>query len=162
MDEDRTLIAEIVGTAHANGLTQKILAARSGITEETLSRMKKRGSGNLGLVVKLARAAGTRLGLVDSSAPPRRTRGPVSFRDKYAVALAWSNKDASDEVLIRRALVKPRFQLLLDAAVEFGVNKLSSEWERLKAEGSSEALNALSTTERMLRHIHDGYRQAAG
>ncbi len=162
MEEDRSLIARIVETAHAKGLTQKALAARGGITEETLSRMKKRGSGNFGLVAKLARAAGTRLELVDSSVPPRRIQRPGSFRDKYAVALAWSHKDAPVDVLIRRALVKPRFQLLLDAAVEFGVDKLSTEWEHLKAERSSEVTKVHATTERILRHIHDGYRQAAG
>lgn len=162
MEEDRTLIARIVETAHTNGLNQKALATRSGITEETLSRMKKRGSGNFALVAKLARTAGVRLGLVDAWAPPRRVRRFRSFRDKYAVALAWSNKDAPDDVLMRRALVKPRFQQLLDAAVEFGIDQLSVEWERLKAEGSSEAMKVGPTTERILGHIHDGYRQTTG
>lgn len=162
MEKDCTLIARIVETARTKGLTQKALAARSGITEETISRMKKRGSGNFGLVAKLARAAGTRLELVGSSVPLRRIQRHGSFRDKYAVALAWSNKDAPVDVLIRRALVKPGFQMLLDAAVEFGVVKLSTEWEHLKAEGSSEVTKIRATTERMLRHIHDGYRQAGG
>lgn len=84
-----------------------------------------------------------------------------SFRDKYAVALAWSNKDASDDVLMRRALVESRFQMLLDAAVEFGIDKLPAEWEYLKAEGSSETMKASTTTERILKHIHEGYRLAA-
>ena len=60
MEEDRTLIARIVETAHAKGLNQKALATRGGITQEALSRMKKRGSGNFTLVARLARAAGTR------------------------------------------------------------------------------------------------------
>lgn len=158
--EDHTLIAQIVEAAHARGLTQKVLAARADITEEALSRMKKRGSGNLNLVAKLAREAGARLELVDSSVPPRRIQRPRSFRDKYAVELAWSNKDASNDVLMRRALVQPRFQLLLDAAIEFGVDKLSAEWECLKDEDSSEVTRVRATTERILRHIHDGYRQA--
>jgi transcriptional regulator with XRE-family HTH domain len=160
MDEDHTLIAQIVEVAHARGLNQKALAARSGISEETLSRMKKRGSGNVALVAKLAQATGMRLGLVDLLAlPQRRQHGRGSFRDKYAVALAWSNKEAPDDVLVRLALVKPRFQMLLDAAVEFGVGTLSEEWERLKADGTPEALKVRATTERILGHIQDGYRQ---
>lgn len=162
MNDDCTLITRILQTAHAKGLNQKALATRVGITEETLSRMKKRGSGNFALMAKLARAAGAQICLVDSSVPQRRVQSFGSFRDKYAVALAWSNKSAPDDVLVRRALVKPRFQLLLDAAIEFGIDRLSSEWEQLKAEGSSEVLKVRSTTERMLRHIHDGYRQASG
>jgi len=162
MQEDHSIISRIVEVAHAKGFTQKTLAARAGITEETLSRMKKRGSGNLGLVSKLARAVGLRLGLVDSLAVPRRIQRHGSFRDKYAVALAWSNKDAPNDVLIRRALVRPRFQVLLDAAVEFGVDKLTAEWEHLKAEGSSEVMKVCATTDRILKHINDGYRQTTG
>lgn len=162
MEDDRTLIARIVKTAQANGLNQKALALRGGLPEETLSRMKKRGSGNFAAVARLARAAGTRLGLVDSPVSPRHSQCPASFRDKYAVALAWSNKGVPDDVLMRRALVKPGFQLLLDAAIEFGVDALLAEWNRLKAEGSPEALKAASITERLLGHIHDGYRQTTG
>ncbi len=162
MQEDRTIIAQIVETAHAKGLTQKTLAARAGITEETLSRMKKRGSGNLELVSNLASAVGLRLELVDSIGAARRIRRHGSFRDKYAVALAWSNKSASDDVLIRQALIKPQFQMLLDAAVEFGVIRLITEWKRLKDERSLDVMKICATTDRILKHINDGYRQATG
>ena len=83
-----------------------------------------------------------------------------TFREKYGVALAWSNSQASNDVLIRRALVAPRFQVLLDAALEFGIDKLSAEWALLREEGSSETLRAAPVTERILRHIREGYKQA--
>lgn len=153
------LVSKIVAAARTRGLSQKALAARSGISEETLSRMKKRESGNLSLVAKLAQAAGTQLGLVDSSVP-RRRQPPGSFRDRYAAALIWSNADASDDVLVRRALIKPHFKMLLDAAVEFGLDRLSAEWEHLIVEASPETMKVRSTTERILGHIRDGYRQA--
>lgn len=160
METDNTLIAQIVAAAQAKGLTQKALADRSGITEETLSRMKKRGSGNFGLVVKLAQVAGTPLSLASLPTPYAVAQADVPFRTKYAVPLAWSNKNVSDDVLIRRALVKPSFRLLLDAAIEFGIEKLSKEWVRLKSDGAEEVARAAPVTERILRHIEDGYRQA--
>lgn len=160
METDNTLIAQIVAAAQAKGLTQKALADRSGITEETLSRMKKRGSGNFGLVVKLAQVAGTPLSLASLPTPYAVAQADVPFRTKYAVPLAWSNKNVSDDVLIRRALVKPSFRLLLDAAIEFGIEKLSMEWARLKSDGAEEVARAAPVTERILRHIEDGYQQA--
>lgn len=153
------LITQIVEAAHAQGISQKALAFRAGVPEETISRAKKRGSARLSVVELLARAAGTEIGLVGRAAS-RRSRAGGDFRDKYGVALAWSNASASNAVLVCRALVKPRFQILLDAAIEFGLDTLSMEWERLKAEGSSEALKASPVTERILGHIRDGYQQA--
>ena len=159
MKTENTLISQILAAAQAAGLSQKVLADRSGIQEETISRIKKRGSGNFGLIVKLAQAAGAPLCLASESTPapaiPAKT-----FRDKYGVMLAWSNKNASDNVLIRRALVKPGFRLLLDAAVEFGVDRLVGEWARLKTEATEEAAKAAPVTERILRHIENGYQQA--
>lgn len=157
--ETSNLITQIVETAHAQGISQKALALRAGIPEETISRAKKRGSARLNVVELLARAAGTAIGLV-GRAPYRGSRAGGDFRNKYGVALAWSNASASNAILVRRALVKPRFQMLLDAALEFGLDKLSAEWERLKAEGSSDALKASPVTERILGHIHRGYQQA--
>jgi transcriptional regulator with XRE-family HTH domain len=159
MEDGRELIEGIIAAAQAKGLSQKALAARSGVPEETLSRMKKRGSGNLALVARLASAAGTRLALSGTSLRPRKE--PRSFRDKYAVALAWSNPDASTDVLIRSALLKPGFQLLLDAALEFGIDRLMAQWALLKAEGSPDAVKSAPVTERLLKHLHDGSRQAA-
>lgn len=160
MKTDNTLIAQILTAAQAAGLSQKTLADRSGITEETLSRMKKRGSGNFSLVVKLAQAAGTPLCLANAPMPAAAAAQGRSFRDKYGVSLAWSNKHASDEVLIRRALVKPGFRLLLDAAVDFGIDRLATAWAQLKQEGADEVGKAAPVTERILRHIEYGYQQA--
>lgn len=160
MKTDNTLIAQILAAAQASGLTQKTLADRSGITEETLSRMKKRGSGNFSLVVKLAQVAGTPLCLTNVPSPATALPRARSFRDKYGVMLAWSNNKASDDVLIRRALVKPGFRLLLDAAVEFGIDRLLTAWAQLKSAGADEALKAAPVTERILRHIEHGYQQA--
>ena len=84
----------------------------------------------------------------------------TSFRDRFSGALAWSNKGVPDDVLIRLALINPKIVPLIEAGVEFGIDKLFLEWENLKAEGSPEAIKVQQTTERILKHIHEGFRQA--
>ena len=83
-----------------------------------------------------------------------------SFRDKYAMQLAWSNKHASDDVLIRCALIKPGFRLLLDAAIEYGLDRLEIIWSQLKSEGGEEVSRAKPITERLLKHLKYGYQKA--
>jgi len=52
------IVNEIIQLAKANGLDQATLAAKSGITPESLSRLKKEGRCRLSTVLSLARAAG--------------------------------------------------------------------------------------------------------
>lgn len=156
-----TVISQIIEKAHKDGLSQKGLAKRVGISEESLSRMKKRGSARLGLVTQLADAVGLRVTVVPKNTqPPRQPpaeRQP--FRDRYR-ALVWSNPDTDDSIYLRRALLQPTFQMLLDGAVEFGLPRLEQEWQLLDAEGSPEAQRAAARVQRMLKHLHDGYEQA--
>ncbi len=63
------LIARILGFAGAKGIDQATLAARAGISPESLSRLKKAGSCRLATALDLARAAGlTALDLTDQPA----------------------------------------------------------------------------------------------
>ncbi len=160
-----TLIDQIISAAHDRGLDQTALAARAGVPKETLSRAKKRGSAGLDIVQALARAAGVNLGIVPAapsfrSAPSSRSAPAATFRERHRV-LAWSNPGASPAVLLRRALVAPEFSTLLDAALEFGVDEVNQEWERLKSSGDPEAKRAAPITDRILRNIRHGYQQAA-
>ncbi len=157
-----TVISQILRAAHARGINQKDLAARAGISEETVSRAKKRGSARWAVIEALARAANVNVGLVSAA---QIRRAPVlppdaSFRQRYRW-LVWANPSAPDEVLLRRALVNPEFRTLLDAALEFGVDRITREWDLLKAEGDEETVRAQPMTDRLLRNIHDGYQQAA-
>lgn len=52
--------------------------------------------------------------------------------------LVWSNPQASDAVHIRAALVRPRFHLLLDIAMEFGLPRLRAEWNILQTDDTPE------------------------
>lgn len=160
--ENKTLISQIISAAQARGINQKALAARAGVPEETLSRAKRRGSARLDIVEALARAANVSIGLVSGAQPrcPPAKLPKTSFRDQYHW-LAWANPNASDEILLRQALVKPEFRTLLDAAIEYGVSKITSEWELLKTEGDVETLRAMPVTDRILRNICNGYQQAA-
>lgn len=157
MTKKSPLIAEIVEYAREQGLNQKELASRAHLPEETVSRAKTRGRATLEVTEALAAAAGAKLIL---AGPRRATTLSRDFRTKHGVALAWSDRNAPDDVLIRQALLQPRFQVLLDAAVTFGLDKLKGEWMRLRAEESPEALKARPATERMLAHLDDGYLQA--
>ncbi|MBL9152272.1 MAG: hypothetical protein JNK37_07300 [Verrucomicrobiales bacterium] len=74
--------------------------------------------------------------------------------------LAWSNRFASDSIRIRVALCRPRFDLLLDLALVFGLDRLEREWRVLEEEGSPEVCRVTPRVERILNHIAEGFRRA--
>ena len=82
------------------------------------------------------------------------------FWRKYP-GLVWSNRDADDSVYIRAALLRPRFDRLLDIALEFGLERLQHEWALLKGEPSNEIERAKNSVERILRNIEAGFTSAA-
>jgi hypothetical protein len=174
----QSLINTIINQAAAKGISQKALAARAGVPPESLSRMKRRPSVRAGALERLALGAGLRLALVanvdvdadsDLARPAAQPRmasppsspvvSPLPFTQKYR-QLVWSNPDAPAEVFVRQALLKPDFSVLLDAAMEFGLDFVDAQWAVLMAEGSKEAVRAKPATERTLRNIRGGYEQA--
>lgn len=76
--------------------------------------------------------------------------------------LAWSNPTADNSVHIRAALVRPRFDRLLDLALAFGLERLRVEWQWLNAEPAADTERARPAVERILRHIEKGFSHAAG
>lgn len=168
--DDDSLIADILREAARRNLSQKALAARAKLSEEALSRMKKRGSARLSAVLKLAHAAGVRIAIVPEKPRsatkcatlerPAATELPKRFRDRHP-ELVWSNRGADDAVYIQRALLDPRFTVLLDAAQEFGIARLEREWDELAASPSREVQRAQPTTSRILRNIRRGFEQAS-
>jgi len=75
--------------------------------------------------------------------------------------LVWSNPAANDSAHIRAALVRPRFSLLLEIALEFGLERLCAEWEDLQKDDSREIDRARASVERILQHIKKGFTLAA-
>lgn len=83
----------------------------------------------------------------------------VAFRTRHR-SLVWSNPNASDATFIRHALLQPRFTVLLDGAVTFGMDVLNPEWNILLADDGEEVRRATPVTQRMLKNIQNGYEQA--
>lgn len=75
--------------------------------------------------------------------------------------LVWSNTNATDSAHIRAALLRPRFGLLLDIAVAFGLERLQKEWAALEVEHTREVERARQPVGRILRHIQEGFTRAA-
>lgn len=63
--------------------------------------------------------------------------------------------------MVRAALLRPRFQQLLEVAKEFGLPVLHREWEVLMAGGDNTALSARMAVERILSNIELGFARAA-
>ena len=157
-----SIINHILRAAKSRGFTQKVLAQKAGISQEAISRMKRQGNPTLDVVRRLADAAGVHI-LVTTDGRTHHTWGdlpeqPQGFKKKHK--LVWSNSKAGDEVHLRAALLKPRFDILLDAAVEFGIDRLETEWALVRGEGSDAALKAEPVVVRTLRNIRNGYQQA--
>ena len=74
--------------------------------------------------------------------------------------LVWSNRHANDTVRIRAALSRPRFDLLLDLSVAFGLARLLDEWAILEAEGTGETRRAAPIVARIFRNIEEGFHRA--
>jgi hypothetical protein len=51
--------------------------------------------------------------------------------------------------------------LLLDIALEFGVERLRTEWRELQMDETHEVARARSSVERVLTHIEKGFTVAA-
>lgn len=86
------------------------------------------------------------------------------WRAHDGVSLVWSNRNASDDVMICNALLSPGFHLLLDIAVRFGFSRLVRLWEQLRSDivqsGYPEEIERLEratpTVERCLQHMREG------
>jgi hypothetical protein len=74
--------------------------------------------------------------------------------------LVWSVDRPSEALLMRAALLAPRFHTLLDACLEFGAARVRAEWQILKDEGTPEARRAAPDVHRILCHIEEGFADA--
>ena len=96
--------------------------------------------------------------------------GPLRFRKtvnglaqiwQRHPGLVWSNPAAGDSVRLRAALLHPRFDRLLELALEFGEDRLRAEWEFLFGERTRDVERARFPVERILRNIGTGFAHAA-
>jgi hypothetical protein len=82
-----------------------------------------------------------------------------TFRARHP-GLVWSNSQAGEAVLIRAALLRPRFHTIMDACLEFGLKRVQSEWDLLRTEAKAETQRVESETARILRNITEGIADA--
>ena len=77
--------------------------------------------------------------------------------------LCWSNRKASDAVHIRAALCRPRFECLLEIALNFGLDSIRTEWEFLKLHRdlTPEVDHAAPIVARILKNIELGFKSAS-
>lgn len=149
-----TILDRILILAKAQGITQRELAEKAGIPAKSLSRLKGGNSVKAETLELVANAIGLELALKPKSKPPGDA---APFREKYKY-LAWSNSQASTDVLLRQALIQPSFAILLDAAAEFGYPELLKQWTELLAQPDAAVQRAAPVTSRMLNHIAVGFR----
>jgi hypothetical protein len=88
------------------------------------------------------------------------SNGPSPFWQEHR-GIIWSNPGAGDSAHIRAALLRPRFGLLLEIVVAFGLERLREEWNWLQAEPTRETERAWPVVERILHHIEEGFSRAS-
>jgi len=83
----------------------------------------------------------------------------AAFQSRHP-GLVWSHSRPSEAVLIRAALLRPRFETILDACVEFGLERVRGEWNALAHDATPEVRRAEPQVSRILRHIAEGFADA--
>lgn len=100
----QNLITTIFVSAQAKGISQKELAARSGVAEATLSRLKHKTSLRTSVLEALANSVGLRLTLVTAAAPMQTSLKPgwssetgwISREACQNAKLIWPEEDADE------------------------------------------------------------------
>lgn len=162
MQTPAQLLKPILQAARQQGLDQAGLAKAAGLSAESISRAKRRPSMDLSTLASLAEAAG-----MEIRVEPQRTRPPSSSPKIHqgladpAWGLAWSNPEGiSETALIRAALRRGNFAVVLEACAAHGTERVTAEWREMTRPSESEPGQALvSQVERILRNIRQGQQQ---
>lgn len=141
---------QIMVAATAQGIGSQLeLAQRAGITPETLSRVRRRGTADFSTVVRLMDAAGLEL------AVRPKTGGRRQFvREALDFPYNWSNPAMSDETLIHKVLERSRLEDVVRIVQRFG-------YPRVKGVAETMGLDERPVLRRTLRNIERGIKVAA-
>lgn len=165
MSIEQSLLSQVIEAARAVHLDQARLAQAAGVAPETISRAKKRGTIDLSTLQALAQAAGLTLTLSGPAAPAPAVLKEPARRSSLADpshGLAWSNAAISDEALVRNALKKGSFNLVLEAVLEHGLLFVQRQWALMRADADvGLSARALADISRKLANIERGLRHAA-
>lgn len=145
-------------------MDQTRLAQAAGLAPETISRAKKRGTIDLVTIDALAHAAGLQLGLAPLAKPgkPRKATAQRAPAVRSPLAdpkwgLVWSNAALDDGTLIRNALARGGFIMLLQAVKAHGISEVLAQWNTVRPELKP---RARAEVERQLRNIQEGISSA--
>jgi transcriptional regulator with XRE-family HTH domain len=159
-----TLLTQILDTARAAGLDQARLAHAAGVAPETISRAKKRGTMDLSTLQPLARAAGLVLTLSGGPAValPEAAAARRSSLAHPSRGLAWSNAAMSHEALVRNALMKGSYDLVLESVLEHGLPFVRQQWALMTGDADlGMSARARADISRKLLNIERGMTHAA-
>lgn len=178
MHSPAQLLQPILQAARQQGLDQAALARAAGLSPESISRAKRRASMDLATLGSLAEVAGLEIRVeprrpataavpIPSVRPPSPST-PASKATRRGLAdpawgLAWSNPDGiSDSALIRAALRRGNFAVVLEACALHGIDRVSAEWREMTRSASPEPGAAqVDQVERVLRNIRQGQQPHA-
>lgn len=90
-----------------------------------------------------------------------RPKTPAEFRAEHQVRLAWSNKNASDELLIRKSLLSGYFTIILDAVRSFGFSQVNDIWNVMLSEDEVIHPKILRMTTSVMRDLQNANDKAA-
>lgn len=163
MSSPAELLEPILTAARQRGLDQSGLAKAAGLSPESISRAKRRPSMDLSTLASLAEAAGMTIRVEPKrSAVPTVPTRPRPLADP-SWGLAWSNPDGiSDAALIRAALHRGAFTVVLEACATYGVERVATEWRDLVTRPEAGlGTHLVAQVERILSNIRQGQLRAA-
>lgn len=119
------IINELINIASSRGMTQKELAAQAGINAQNLSRMKKRGNGNIESIIRMAEVLGYTLSVVKKSSFPRLDHA----------ASVWSSPQKKDDIsMLCARLANASFLDLMTLADLHGIDVVEEHLDRIRPE----------------------------
>ncbi len=164
MSIELILLTQVLDAAREAGLDQSRLAHAAGVAPETISRAKKRGTIDLRTLQPLAHAVG--LALTLSGRPASMSSPDVATAKRSSLAdpsrgLAWSNAAMSHEALVRNALLKGSYDLVLESVLEHGLPFVRQQWALMMADADvGMSARARADVSRKLLNIERGLSHA--
>ncbi len=160
MSTESELLRTLIATGKRAGMDQRALALRAGIAPETISRAKKQGRADLSTVLALSKAVGLELHLRPTEQPETPTPKHRSSLANPVWGLAWSNSHISDDVLVRNALLKGSFLVILEAVLEHGITFVQDQWALLLRTPLPPPPPVQANVQRILSNIERGLAHA--
>jgi transcriptional regulator with XRE-family HTH domain len=165
MSIEHSLLSQVLDAARAAHLDQARLAEVAGVAPETISRAKKRGTIDLSTLQSLAQAVGLALTLSGPSPIKTSSDAPAARRSSLADpsrGLAWSNSAMSNEALVRNALKKGSYDLVLEAVLAHGLPFVQAQWALMQSDPDlGLSVRACADVSRKLSNIERGLHHAA-